>query len=293
MSKSHSLILFVLVLAFVLINQSAFIVHQGEQAMVLQFGKVDAQYPEPGLKFKTPFVQQVKVFSNKILSVDPDPEEVILADQKRLVVDTFGRYQIEDMLKFNNTLSSQDLAEQRIDNIINSTAREVLGTATLEDLLSEKRSDIMAKIRDLVNTAVSDKGVKIVDVRIVRADLTDQTIQAVYDRMRTERQREAATFRAEGQQTALEIKSKADKERTIIAAEAEKQSQISRGEGDEQAIKIYADAFKKDPEFYDFYRTMQAYREGLSGDNTTMILSPDGDFFKYFKDSSGQAPVRR
>jgi membrane protease subunit HflC len=293
MSKSHTFIIFVLLLGFLLINQSAFIVTQGEQKMVLQFGKPVAQYSEPGLKFKTPFVQQVKEFSKKILSVDPDPEEVILADQKRLVVDTFGRYKIVDMLIFNNTLSTRELAEQRIDNIINSTAREVLGTVTLDDLLSEKRSEIMGTIRDEVNKAVTDKGVEIVDVRIIRADLPDQTIQAVYDRMRTERQREAATFRAEGQQFAQEIKSKADKERTILLAEAEKQSQISRGEGDEQAIKVYAEAFKKDPEFYSFYRTMQAYREGLSGDNTTMILSPDGDFFRYFKDAQGQPQGRK
>ena len=296
MVKSHTFLIFVLLLGFLLINQSAFVVTQGEQMMVLQFGKPVAFYPEPGkdpepgLKFKMPFVQQVKVFSTKILSIDPEPEEVILADQKRMIVDTFGRYKIKDMLLFNNTLTSQQLAEGRLDNIINSIAREVLGTVTLDDLLSVKRSEIMAEIRKQANEAVSaDMGVEIVDVRIVRADLPDQTLQAVYDRMRTERQREAATFRAEGQQVSQEIKSKADKERTILLAEAEKQSQISRGEGDEQAIKIYADAFKKDPDFYSFYRTMQAYREGLSGDNTTMILSPEGDFFRFFKDAQGQA----
>lgn len=293
MVKSHTLLIFVLLLGFLLINQSAFVVTQGEQKMVLQFGKPVAQHTEPGLKFKTPFVQQVKTFSTKILSLDPDPEEVILADQKRLVVDTFGRYKIKDMLLFNKTLTSQQLAEARLDNIINSIAREVLGTVTLDHLLSTKRSEVMAEIRKQANEAVSaDMGVEIVDVRIVRADLPDQTLQAVYDRMRTERQREAATFRAEGHQVSQEIKSKADRERTILLAEAEQKSQISRGEGDEQAIRIYAEAFRKDPDFYAFYRTMQAYREGLSGDNTTMILSPDGDFFRFFKDAQG-TPTRK
>jgi membrane protease subunit HflC len=192
------------------------------------------------------------------------------------------------MLTFNNTLNNTAQAEAQLDNIINSMTREVVGTVTLDDLLSDKRDDIMGRIRDEANKAVKDKGVEIVDVRIIRADLPDQTIQAVYDRMRTERQREAATFRAEGQQVSQEIKSKADKERTILLAEADKQSQISRGEGDQEAIKIYADAFRKDPDFFSFYRTMQAYRESFSNDNTTMILSPEGDFFRFFKDAQGQ-----
>lgn len=291
--KSHTFIIFVLLLAFLLINQSAFIVEQGQQAMVLQFGKPVAQITEPGLNFKTPFVQQVKFFPQNILSIDPDPEEVILSAQKRLVVDTFARYRIHDMLKFNNSLSNTDMAEAQLDNIINSTARAVLGTVTLEDLLSARRDEIMGRIRDEANAAVKDdKGVEIVDVRIIRADLPDQTIQAVYDRMITERKQEAAKYRGEGQGDAQALKSDADKQRTIIMADANKQSQITRGEGDAEATRIYAEAFKKDPEFYSFYRTMQAYRESLSGDNTTMILSPEGDFFRYFKDENGQ-PARK
>ena len=290
MSKSHTFLIFILLVGFLLINQSAFIVKQGEQAMVLQFGKPENQFTEPGLKFKTPFVQQVKFFPQKILSIDPDPEEVILSDQKRLVVDTFARYKIVNMLKFNNTMSNRDQAEAQLDNIINSTARAVLGTVTLDDLLSAKRDDIMGKIRDQANDAVKDdKGVEIVDVRIIRADLPDATIQAVYDRMRTERQQEATKYRGEGTGAAQATTSDADKQQTIILAEAKKQSQILRGEGEAEATKIYAEAFKKDPDFYAFYRSMQAYRESLSGDNTTMILSPDGDFFRYFKDSQGQA----
>ena len=175
----HSLLIFIALAAFLLVTQSAFIVTQGEQAMVLQFGKPVGQYPDPGLKFKTPFVQNVKFFSKKILGIDPDAEEVILADQKRLVVDTFGRYKIVDMLKFNNTLATEDQARQRIENITNSMTREVLGTATLADILSEKRGTLMESIRDKTNAAVENTGVEIVDVRIGRADLPQQTSQAI------------------------------------------------------------------------------------------------------------------
>jgi modulator of FtsH protease HflC len=294
MSKSHTFIILVLLTGFLFISQSAFIVKQGEQAMVLQFGKPEAQYTEPGLKFKTPFVQQVKFFPQMILSIDPDPEEVIMADQKRLVVDTFARYKIRDMLKFNNTLSNKDLAEAQLDNIINSTARAVLGSETLDDLLSVKRDAIMGKIRDEANDAVKeDKGVEIIDVRIIRADLPAETLEAVYKSMIAARQKEAAKYRGEGQSEAQATKSDADKQQTIILADANKQSQILRGEGEAAATRIYAEAFKRDPDFYAFYRTMQAYRESLSGDNTTMILSPEGDFFKYFKDAQGEPSGRK
>jgi membrane protease subunit HflC len=293
MSKSHTFLIFILLLGFLLVSQSTFIVTQGEQAMVLQFGAPVQRFTEPGLKFKTPFVQQVKVFPQKILSIDPASEEVILSDQKRLEVDTFARYKIVDMLKFNNRLSTTDQAKGQLDNIINSTARAVLGTVTMDDLLSTKRDEIMGRIRDEANAAVKDDmGVEIVDVRIIGADLPKETIEAVYDRMKTERKQEAAKYRGEGEAAAQAIKSDADKQKTIITADAQKQAQILRGEGEAEATKIYAEAFKKDPDFYAFYRSMQAYRESLSGDNTTMILAPDGDFFRFFKDSAG-APGRK
>lgn len=288
MQKSHSFLAFLLVAGFVVVMQSAFIVMQGTQAMVLQFGKPVEKYTEPGLKFKVPFVQQVKVFQQRVLNVAPPPEEVILADQKRLVIDTFGRYRITDMLAYNNTVSTEVNAEQRINNLINSISREVLGSATLADVLSEKRAALMNDIRDRVNAAAKNMGVEIVDVRISRADLPDQTSQSIYARMKTERQREAAQFRAEGQQAAQETRAQADKERTVILAEAEKQSQMLRGQGDEAAIRIYADAFKRDPDFYAFYRTMEAYRESLAGGDTTFLLSPDGDFMRYLKDEQGK-----
>jgi membrane protease subunit HflC len=192
------------------------------------------------------------------------------------------------MLKFNNSLSNTVQAEAQLDNIINSTARAVLGAVTLEDLLSAKRDEIMGKIRDEANDAVKDdKGVEIVDVRIIRADLPDQTLEAVYKSMIAARQKEAAIYRGDGKSEAQATESDADKQRTIIMADANKEAQILRGEGDAAATKIYAEAFKKDPDFYAFYRTMQAYRESLTGDNTTMILAPEGDFFKYFKDADG------
>lgn len=296
MRHTHSFFLFLLVLAFVLVTQSTFIVTQGEQAMVLQFGRPVEQYPEPGLKFKTPFIQQVKFFPTKILGVDPPPEEVILSDQKRLVVDTFARFRITNMLAFNNSFGNVDTATDRLDNIINSVTREVLGTVPLrvegkEDvgILSTQRSDIMRKIRDRASDAVKENGIQVVDVRIGRADLPAQTSQSIYARMQSARQLEAATYRAEGKQSATETKANADRQQNIIMADAEKQAQILRGEGDAEASKIYANAFKQDPEFYSFYRTMQAYRESLPGENTTLVLTPDGDFFRYFKDEQGQA----
>jgi membrane protease subunit HflC len=283
MEKKLYLLAFLAFAAYIVAGQSLFIVPETEQVMVLQFGKPVEKYTTPGLKIKMPFVQQVKVFDKRVLDVDPPPEEVILADQKRVVVDTFARYRINDMLEFSTSLQNEDLAASRLDNIINATLRSTMGGATMGDVLSEKRGVLMAAIKKQVNDAVSGYGIEIVDVRIGRADLPEQTSQSVYARMKTEREREAAEFRAQGQEMAQEIKSKADKTRTVLLAEAEKQAQISRGEGDRQAIKIYADAFGKDPAFYSFYRTMEAYREGLGGDNTTLILKPEGEFFRFFK----------
>ncbi len=288
MSKSHTVLFVFILFAVVLLGQSAFIVPEAQQALVLQYGKLMEKHTSPGLKFKIPFIQQVVVFDKRVLDVDPPPEEVILADQKRLVVDTFARYKINDMLGFYTSWQTESQANTRLNNIINSTLRSILGNATLGDVLSEKRDQLMATVKQQVNTAVTQFGIEIVDIRIGRADLPEQTSQAIYARMRTERQREAAEFRAQGQEQAQEIRSKADKERTVLLAEAEKQAQISRGQGDSDAIKIYAAAFKKDPEFYAFYRTMEAYRDSLSGDNTTLVLSPDNDFLRYFRGESGK-----
>lgn len=280
--KTSPILLFILAAAVFMAAQAFFIVPQTQQAIVFQFGDPVAKYTEPGLKFKTPQVQTVMYFDKRVLDVDPEAEEVILADQKRIVVDTFARYRITDMLTFYTALATESQANARLNNIINSTMRSVLGNATLTELLSEKRGDLMARIKTQVNKAVSRMGIEIVDVRIGRADLPAQTSQSIYARMRTEREREAAEFRAQGQEQAQQIKSKADKERTILLAEAEKQAQTLRGEGDEAASRTYATAYGRDPKFYSFYRSMQAYKDSLPGTDTTLVLKPDSDFFKYF-----------
>ncbi len=274
-------------ICFFVVSQTFFIVPETEQALVLQFGDPVAKYAKPGLKFKRPFIEQVLTFDKRTLDADPPPEEVILADQKRLVVDTFARYKINDMLQFYKALASEEQAATRLDNIINSTTRSVLGGASLTDILSDKRVALMTAVRDQVNAAVTPLGIEIVDIRIGRADLPEQTSQSIYARMRTERQREAAEFRAQGQEEAQTIKSRADSARTVLMADADKQAQIMRGEGDEAASRIYAEAFRKDPEFYAFYRSMEAYRTGLNKD-TTLLLTPDSDFLRYFKDESGR-----
>lgn len=287
MSSRAPFFMIVAAVALLLLQQSLFIVRQSEQAMVMQFGAPVAKHVDPGLKFKVPLIQTVKVFDERVLDVDTVPEEVILADQKRIVVDTFARYRITDMLMFYTALSTEQQANTRLNNLLNSTMRSTLGNATISDILSVKRAQLMSSIKSQVNAAVARMGIEIVDVRIGRADLPEQTSQSIYARMRTEREREAAEFRAKGQEQSQEIRSKADKERTILLAEAEKQAQQFKGQGDEGAIKIFADAFGRDPQFYSFYRTLEAYRNSLTPETTTLVLDPSGDFFRYFKDENG------
>jgi membrane protease subunit HflC len=287
MSQRQPILFILFALIAITVYQSAFIVRETDRALVLRFGELVNTHTEPGLKFKTPFIENVSFFDKRALDIDPMPEQVILADQKRIVVDTFARYRITDALQFYKTLRTEQQANSQLNNVINSTLRSTLGTATLADVLSDKRAGLMQAIKKQVNASATPLGVEIVDVRIGRADLPDQTSQSIYARMKTEREREAAEFRAQGQEQAQEIRSKADKERTILLATAEKQAQITRGLGDETAIRTYAAAFQKDPEFYSFYRSMEAYKKGLPGDNTTLILSPEGDFFRYFNDNKG------
>lgn len=267
-------------LIFAVLSGAVFPVYQTQQILVTQFGEVRQKITDPGLHFKIPLIQDIMVFDNRVLSVDPPAEEVLLADQKRLVVDTFARYRITDMLKYFQTLGVESAAAQRMNNIISASLRSVLGGAALTDVLSEKRASLMENIRDQVNVETSRFGIDLVDVRIVRADLPEQTSQSIYARMRAEREREAKDARAKGQEMAQEIRSKADKERTILMAEAERDAQVLRGEGDALAIKTYAEAFGKDPDFYEFYRTMEAYRGSLSDPETTLVLSPDSAFLR-------------
>ena len=261
---------------------SIFIVKEINQAIVLQFGDPKRIISTPGINFKIPFIQNVVFLDKRILNLDAPPEEVIASDQKRLIVDAFARFQIIDPLKFYISVGNERVARSRLSTIINSRIRSVLGTQRLQTLLSADRTNQMALIQDGVNNEAEKFGIKIVDVRIKRADLPPANSEAIYRRMQTERNREAKEFRAKGAEMAITITSTADKEVTVILAEAEKQSQIMKGEGDGQRNKIFAEAFGKDPEFFAFYRAMQAYEKALIGGETSLILSPDSEFFKFF-----------
>ncbi|MGM0422666.1 MAG: protease modulator HflC [Pseudomonadota bacterium] len=275
------------IITIIIASQTLFIVPETHQVLVLRIGDPVRQYSEPGLKWKLPFIEQAKTFDTRVLDVDPPAEQVILADQKRLVIDTFARYKIVDMLEFHKRLNSEAQAEPRLRNMINSNVRSRLGNVPLQDILSAKRAAIMDMIRADVNLEVARFGIDIIDVRIGRADLPEQTSQAIYSRMRSEREQEAAEFRAQGQEMSQEIKAGADRERTVLVSEAQRKAEIIRGEGDEESITIYADAYGADEGFFSFYRSMGAYEEAINTDNSTLVLTPDSDFFRYF----GQGPT--
>ena len=261
---------------------SIFIVKEVNQAIVLQFGDPKRIITKPGLNFKLPFIQNVVFLDKRILNLDAPPEEVIASDQKRLIVDAFARFQIIDPLKFYISVGNERVARSRLSTIINSRIRSVLGTQRLQTLLSEDRTKQMSLIQEGVNNEAEKFGIKIIDVRIKRADLPQANSDAIFARMQTERNREAKEFRAKGAEMAVTITSTADKEVTVILADAQKKSEIMKGEGDGQRNKIFADAFGQDPEFFAFYRAMQAYEKALIGGETSLVLSPDSEFFKFF-----------
>lgn len=266
-----------------------FTVDQTEQALVVQFGSPQRVVTEPGLNVLIPFVQNVIYFEKRVLDLDAPSEEVTSSDQKRLVVDAFARYRIVDPLKFYQTVNNTQLAEQRLSAILNSNIRVTLAGKTFQAVLSGQRAELMRLIRDQTNAEAAGLGIQVVDVRIRRADLPQANSQAIFARMRTDRQKEAADIRAKGNQLSQEIRAEADKKSTIIIAEATKQAAIMRGEGDAQRNKIYAEAFSKDPDFFAFYRSMQAYTASMSGSDTTMVLSPNSEFFHFFKGGAGKA----
>ena len=280
--KANKFILPIIVAIAALAFFSIFIVKEVNQAIVLQFGDPKKIITNPGLNFKLPFIQNVVFLDKRILNLDAPPEEVIASDQKRLIVDAFARFQIVDPLKFYISVGNERVARSRLSTIINSRIRSVLGTQRLQTLLSEDRTKQMSLIQDGVNTEAEKFGIKIVDVRIKRADLPPANSEAIYRRMQTEREREAKEFRAKGAEMAITITSTADKEVTVILANAQKQSEIMKGEGDGQRNRIFANAFGQDPEFFAFYRAMQAYEKALIGGETSLILSPDSEFFKFF-----------
>jgi len=280
--KISKFLLPVLVLAGFVVYLSLFTVKEINQAIVLQFGDPKKVIAIPGLQVKIPFIQNVVFIDRRILSLDPQPEEVIASDQKRLIVDAYARFKIVDPLKFYISVGDERVARSRLATIINSRLRSVLGTQSLATLLSEDRAKQMAIIQEGVNAEAKKFGITIIDVRIKRADLPQANSEAIYKRMQTEREREAKEFRARGAEMAVTITSTADKEVTVLLANARKQSEIMKGEGDGQRNKIFANAFGKDPEFFSFYRAMQAYETALIGGDTSLILSPDSDFFKFF-----------
>ena len=280
--KLGKFLLPVVAVAGLAIYLSLFTVKEINQAIVLQFGDPKRVLADPGLKYKIPFIQNVVFIDRRILSLDPAPEEVIASDQKRLIVDAYARFKIVDPLKFYISVGDERVARSRLATIINSRLRSVLGTQSLATLLSEDRAKQMAIIQDGVNVEAEKFGIEIIDVRIKRADLPQANSEAIYKRMQTEREREAKEFRAKGAEMAVTITSTADKEVTVLLANAKKQSEIMKGEGDGQRNKIFAQAFGKDPEFFAFYRAMQAYEKALIGGDTSLILSPDSDFFKFF-----------
>ena len=279
----------ILILLFVIFS-ALFIVKQTEQALVLQFGDPIRVIKESGLKVKIPLIQNAVFYDTRVLDFDAEVEEVILSDQKRLLVDAFIRYQIVDPLKFYQSVSNENGFKARVGGILSGSLRRVLGSNPLEVVLSVNRSELMEKIQGELDKESANFGVKMIDVRIKRADLPKANSEAIFARMRAEREKEARQFRAEGSEESQIIKSKAEKERTVIIAEANKKSQTIRGEGDGSAIKIYAKAFNKDKEFFKFYRSMEAYKKVFKegDDDPTLILSPESDFFKYFGNKSGK-----
>ena len=283
-NKVLYLISIIIGVAIVTLSASLYVVHQTEQAIVLQFGEPVRVVKEPGLKMKVPFIQNVVFYDTRLLNLDPPAQEIVLNDKKRLDVDSFTRYRIIDPLKFYQTVRTETQARSKLEEIVNSSVRKVLGRITLQELLSQKRSEIMADISSAVKTDAQQIGVNVAEVRIRRADLPLEVLQAINDRMKAERERDAKEFRAQGQQIAQQIKSTADKESTIIVAEAEKKAQIIRGEGDNEATTIWNNAESIDAEFYAFYRSLEAYRKSFK-DKNSFVLAPDSEFFKYFNSS--------
>lgn len=286
MSKLSIFFGFIIVLSLVSLN-GLFTMNEKQQGLVLQFGEPKRVVQDSGLNFKIPLIQNVVRYDKRILEYDLPIEEVIAVDKKRMLIDSFTRFKITDPLEFYKTVGSESNVRNRLNSNVISSLRRVVGTVTLDELLSEERSDIMKRIRDEVNSEASRFGIEIVDVRIRRADLPEANSEAIYERMMSERVREAKEFRAKGSEIAQKIRAEADKEKTVILAEATRKSEILRGEGESKAILIYANAFEKDSDFYSFYRSMQAYGKVLGEDGTTMILSPDSEFLEFFNDSKG------
>ena len=266
--------------------------HQTQHALILQFGRYVRTESNPGLHFKKPFLESVEYFENRLLDLDPPAQEVVLADQKRVNVDAFVRYKIVKPLEFKKKAVTQTNFLQVFGGRLNAAVRAEVGQILLGDMLSDKREDVMERITNQMKSQAADFGIEVVDVRIGRTDLPPATSQAVYNRMRSERIEQAVKLRSEGAKVKAEIQANADRERTVILAGARRTSQILRGEGEGLKTRLLNDAFGKDAEFFGFYRSMEAYGEAL-GAGTTMVLSPDSEFFRYFRNLGGKNPVNK
>jgi len=267
---------------------SLFTVYQTQQALILRFGEAKRTITEPGLNWKVPVADTVIFLENRILDLDSPVQEVIASDRKRLVVDAFARYKIVDPLKFFQTMNNVAQANSRLANVLNSAVRRVLGDATFSAIVRDDRPALMKRISSQTNLAAGGFGIEIIDVRIRRADLPEANSQAVYRRMQTERQREAAEARAQGQEASQRVRSRADRDVVVIEAEATQEAETTRGEGDATRNQIFNEAFGKDPEFFTFYRSMQAYTRGLKSSDTRLVISPNSAFFRYFNDPKGR-----
>jgi modulator of FtsH protease HflC len=280
--------LFVAFVVLIVAYSSVFTVQQTEQALVVRLGKPVGVVTEPGLHFKAPFVDSVIAIDNRILDLENPSQEIIAFDRRRLVVDAFARYRIKDPLRFYTSVGSIQAANLQLTTLLNAALRRVLGEVTFIQIVRDEREALMVRIRDQLDREADGYGIQVVDVRIRRADLPEQNSQAVYQRMQTERQREAAEFRAQGGQKAQEIRSNADREATVIVAEANSTAEQVRGEGDAERNRLFAEAYGKDPEFFAFYRSMTAYENGLRNSDTRFLLQPDGDFFRFFGNPAGK-----
>ncbi len=284
----HSAIVLIVVAALILLSQSLFTVHQVEQALVVRLGKPVRTVDEPGLHVKIPFVEEVHSFEKRLLVFDQDPQEVLSADKKNLKVDNYARWRIKKPQKYFQTVRNEDGAASRLNDIIYSNIREVLGQSTMMEIVKGERSDLIDRIRDQANGQAAQYGIEIVDVRIKRTDLPPENSKAVFRRMQTERERQAKQYRAQGEEEAVKIRSRADREREVLLANAYKTAQKLRGEGDALSTKIYADAYRQDPDFYQFQRSLEAYVKAFAQE-TTLVLEPKG-FFRYLQHGGGLAP---
>jgi membrane protease subunit HflC len=288
LSFTGGIVAAVVVVLLIVAYSSMFTVYQTRQALVVRLGQPVRVITTPGLNVKVPIIDSVIYIDNRILDLENPAQEIIASDQKRLVVDAFARYRIRDPLRFYQVVNTVERANGQLSTLMNSALRRVLGEATLTHVVRDDRAQLMSRVREQLDRDAQAFGIQVVDVRIRRADLPEQNSQAVYQRMQTERQREAAEFRAQGSQKSQEIRARADRDVTVLVADATSKSEQLRGDGDAERNRIFAEAYNKDTDFFAFYRSMQAYETGLRPNDTRLVLKPDSDFFRYFNDPSGK-----